>query len=129
MKGFTAAISATFSDTEAKYPDRTDRDDLPLPGFSKHLFTSSLEYARGRFFARADYVEGLGASVETDEFYAAEEKVDLELAYRLRQGLTLFAHGTNLTNRPQVSYSGYRQFVEDASLSGPKYTFGIEYKY
>ncbi len=135
LKGFSAAVSATFTDTEATFANRPDDRDLPLPGFSKYLFTGTLEYARGSFFFRGDYryrddyVEGLGTNIESDEFYSAEERVDAEVGYRLRKGLTLFANGTNLTNRPQVSYQGYRPFVEDASLAGRKYTIGVEYSF
>ncbi|MDP3209292.1 MAG: TonB-dependent receptor, partial [Rhodoglobus sp.] len=136
LKGFSAAVSATFTETDAVYPNRTDgRTGLPLPGFSKYLFTSSLEYARGKFFARADYryrddyVEGLGSTIESDEFFSAEEKVDLEIGYQIRKGLSVFAYGTNLTKRPQVSYQGYRPFVEDTSQSGRKYTIGVDYRF
>jgi TonB-dependent receptor len=135
LKGFTAGISATFTETDATFPNRTDDRDLPLPGFSEYLFTASLEYAWGNFFARADYryrddyVEGLGSNIESDEFFSAEEKVDAEVGYQLREGLTIFAQGTNLTDRPQVSYQGFRPFVEDASISGRKYTVGVEYRF
>ena len=40
-----------------------------------------------------------------------------------------FASGTNLTHRPQVSYTGSKEFPEDVSYSGRKYTFGIEYRF
>jgi TonB-dependent receptor len=135
LKGFSTAISATFTETEATYPNRTDRDDLPLPGFSSYLFTAALEYARGNFFARADYrfrdsyVEGLGSDIESDEFYAAEERVDAEIGYRFTDSLTAFAYATNLTDRPQVSYQGFEPFVEDASIAGTKYTVGLRYRF
>jgi TonB-dependent receptor len=136
LKGFTASVSATFTETDATYPNRTDgRTGLPLPGFSSYLFTSSLEYARGNFFARADYryrddyVEGLGSTIESDEYYSAEEKVDLEVGYRIRKGLSLFGHVTNLTKRPQVSYQGFRPFVEDTSQAGRKITMGVDYRF
>ena len=135
LKGFSAALSATFTESEAKYPNRTDDRKLALEGFSDFIFTSTLEYAWGNLHARvdyryrSDYIEGLGDDIESDEYYAAEERVDAELEYRLREGLSLFATGTNLTNRPQISYQGYLQFVEDASYSGRKYTFGVEYEF
>ena len=129
------ALSATFSESEAEYPNRHDDRDLPLPGFSDYLFTASIDYAwrnlrlRVDYRYRGDYVEGLGDSIESDEFFAAEERVDAEVSYQLRQGLLLFATGSNLTERPQVSYQGYSQFVEDASFSGAKYTVGVEYSF
>jgi TonB-dependent receptor len=141
FRNFTASASATFTESKAHYPHRTvelggdGRTGLPLPGFSPMLFTTALEYAQGGFRARVDYryrdayVEGLGADIESDEFFAAEEKVDAELSYEIRRGLSVFVSGTNLTNRWQVSYQGYPQFVEDASLSGRKYTVGMEYRF
>lgn len=135
LSGLSAAVSATFSDSKAEYPDRTDDRDLPLPGFSKFMFTGSLDWVWNGFNIRADYrhrdayVEGLGSSIESDEFFAAEQRVDLEAGYQFKNGLKLYAGVTNLTNEAQVSYSGYKQFVEDASLAGRKFNFGVEYKF
>jgi TonB-dependent receptor len=135
LRGLSASVSATFSDSEATYPNRSDARKLPVPGFSKFLFNASLEWAwrgfeiRGDYIYRDDYVEGLGDSIETDEFYAAEKRVDVRAGYSVIKGLQLYASVTNLTDEPQVSYAGYRQFVEDASLTGRKFRFGLEYKF
>ncbi|OAM90107.1 TonB-dependent receptor [Termitidicoccus mucosus] len=135
LRGLSLALSASFIDTEAKYPNRQDRDDLPLPGFSDYVFTGRLEWVWKRFRSqisyryRSEYVEGLGDTIESDEFYAAEERVDAEVSYRLMKNLLLFANASNLTNRPQVSYQGYGFFVEDTSYHGRKFTLGLEYSF
>lgn len=135
LNGFSASVSATFTESDAEYPNRTDNRKLPLEGFSAYLFTASLDYSWKNFSARVDYrfrddyIEGLGANIESDEYYAAEERVDAEIAYRVSEGLSVFANVTNFTERPQVSYQGYRPFVEDASFAGAKYTFGMEYEF
>jgi TonB-dependent receptor len=135
LKGLSASASATFTESDAEYPNRTDGRDLPLEGFSAYLFTGTLDYVWGNFSARVDYryrddyIEGLGDTIETDEYYAAEERVDAEIGYRVRKDLLLFANVTNFTKQPQVSYQGYPQFVEDASFAGRKYTFGVEYSF
>lgn len=133
--GLALSLSATFTESEADYPNRTDGRDLPLPGFSDTLFTGSLEYVWRNLFARldyryrSDYIEGLGDDIETDEFYAAEERVDAEIRYQFTPRLMVYVNGTNLTDRPQLSYTGYAQFVEDASYAGRKYSFGAEYRF
>lgn len=134
LKGFSASVSATFTESEAEVPGR-ETDKLPLEGFSDYLFTSSLEYARGNLRARidyryrGDYIEGLDDSTLTDEWFSAREQLDAELSYRLRKGVSLFLTGTNLTHRPQVSYTGSRNFPEDISYSGRKYTAGVEFSF
>jgi TonB-dependent receptor len=134
LKGLSADVSATFTESDATIPGR-ESEKLPLRGFSEYLFTSSLDYAWGNFRARvdyryrADYIEGLDASAIEDEWFSAREQVDAEIGYRIRKGLSLFATGTNLTHRPQVSYTGTKEFPEDVSYSGRKYTFGVEYKF
>lgn len=135
LSGLRAGMSATFADSEATYPNRDDNRDLPVPGFSDFLFTASLEWAWKSFDIRADYryrndyVEGLGSSIESDEFYGAEQRLDMEANYQFENGLGIYASATNLTDEPQVSYQGYEQFVEDASLSGRKFTIGVDYTF
>lgn len=134
LKGLSADASATFTKSRVTLPGR-EQDDLPLPGFSKFLFTSSLSYAWGRFTARADYryresyIEGLDVDLDSDEWFSAREQVDAEITFRIRKGLNFFASATNLTNRPQVSYTGEPEFPEDISYSGTKYVFGLEYRF
>jgi TonB-dependent receptor len=134
LKGLWVGLSATFTESNANYPDRTDRDDLPLAGFSPRLFTATLDYqwnriqARMDYYFRDEYIEGLGGDIESDEFFDAEQRLDAELHYwLLGRKLRLSATATNLTGEPQVSYQGYRQFVEDASFSGRKFTLGLRW--
>jgi TonB-dependent receptor len=134
-QGLGVALSATITESKADYPNRSDRDDLSLEGFSKYLYTATIDYNWGKWSARLDYryrddyIEGLGSDIESDEFYAAEERYDAELYYSLTDQFTLYATGTNLTANPQVSYSGYSRFVEDASYSGRKFIFGARYQF
>ncbi|MDR2213580.1 MAG: TonB-dependent receptor, partial [Pseudomonadales bacterium] len=135
LQGFGVALSGTLTESKADYPNRTDRDDLSLEGFSKYLYTATLDYNWGNFSARLDYryrddyIEGLGSDIESDEFYAAEERFDAELYYNFTGQFSLYATGMNLTNEPQVSYSGYSRFVEDASYSGRKFVIGARYEF
>jgi TonB-dependent receptor len=134
LKGLSASVSATFTDGKAGYPNRPG-EKLPLPGFSDFMMTSSLEYAWGKFSSRidyryrADYIEGLDVDFSRDDWFGAREQVDAEVHYRIRKNWSAFVTGQNLTQRPLVSYQGYKYFVEDLSMSGRKFTFGMEYKF
>jgi TonB-dependent receptor len=135
LKGLHLDLSATFLDTDAHYPHRADRGDLPLPGFSDRVYTARVGYDWGNFRSRvsfryrSDYVEGLGSAIQSDEFFGAQERLDAEMSYRVRKGLRLYAAGTNLSGRWLVSYQGYPYFTEDASYHGRKFTFGVDYTF
>ncbi len=130
--GLALRGSTTFTSSQANYPDRTDRTDLPLEGFSDTIYTATIDYvwrgfsARVDYTFRSDYIEGLGSDIESDEFFGSVRRVDAEISYRLRSGVDIFVTGTNITDEPLVSYQGYPPFVEDTNLPGPKYTFGVE---
>ena len=65
-----------------------------------------------------------------NEFFGKEQRLDAELHYWLSgRKLRLSAAATNLTNEPQVSYQGYRRFVEDASFSGRKFQFSVQWAF
>ncbi|MEX2334163.1 MAG: outer membrane beta-barrel protein, partial [Pseudohongiella sp.] len=131
LQGLSVALSTTLTESDAEYPNRTDGRDLPLEGFSELLYTATLNYtwrnldARIDYTYRDDYIEGLGNSIETDEFYAAEDRIDAEVHYSFNDRLRGFITASNLTDEPQVSYAGYPGFVEDTSFSGRKYTLGL----
>ncbi|MDA1069494.1 MAG: TonB-dependent receptor [Verrucomicrobia bacterium] len=135
LSGLALSGSATFSDSKANIPNRTDRDDLTLPGFSDKIYTATLDYAWSGFNLRVDwrfrgdYVEGLGSDIESDEYFAEQERIDFEISQRIRPGMFVYITGTNITDDPLVSYQGYRPFVEDTSIPGPKYTVGMEFKF
>lgn len=135
LRGLALSGSLTLSDSKANIPNRTDRNDLTLPGFSDVIYTATLDYAWSGFTLRADYrfrgdyIEGLGSDIESDEFFGQSERVDIEVAYRIRPGFFVYATGTNLTDVPLVSYQGFPMFVEDSSIPGPKYTFGVEFEF
>lgn len=134
LKGFSTNLSATFSESDAKYPSRSD-EKLPTIGFSDYMFNAMLDYARGNFRAnvryayRSDYLTGVGDTRYTNDQFAAREQVDAEMSYRFTRRFRINANVINLTARPQVSYQSFSRWVEDNSLSGRRYTVGADYTF
>lgn len=134
LRGFTANVSATFSESDAKYPSRSD-EKLPTIGFSDYMFNASLDYARGPFRAnvryayRSDYLTGVGDTRYTNDQFAAREQVDAEMSYRFTRKFRMNANVINLTSRPQVSYQSFERFIEDNSMSGWRATVGVDYTF
>ncbi len=134
LSGLSARVSTTFLDTTAEFPNRDDRDDLQLPGFSDFVIAATLQWdweganLRADYIRRSDYVEGLGSDIESDEFFGPEQRLDLAGSYRFDNGLILFANVINVTDEPQFSYQGFEPFVEDANIVGRTYNFGLRLK-
>jgi TonB-dependent receptor len=134
LRGLTANLSVTFSDSHAIYPSRSD-ERLPTTGFSDYMFNASLDYALGKFRGniryayRSDYLTGVGDTRYTNDQFAAREQVDLDLSYRLTRKFRVHGNVINLTSRPQVSYQSFAAYVEDNSLSGWRATVGVDYTF
>ena len=134
LRGLTANVSATFSESDAKYPSRSD-EKLPTIGFSDYMFNASLDYAIGKFRTnvryayRSDYLTGVGDTRYTNDQFAAREQVDAEMSYRLTRRMRLSANVINLTKRPQVSYQSFEPYVEDNSNSGRRWNFSVDYTF
>lgn len=134
FKGLTANVSATFSESDAKYPSRSD-EKLPTIGFSDYMFNASLDYAIRRFRAniryayRSDYLTGVGDTRYTNDQFAAREQVDMEASYRFTRTFRVQANVINLTKRPQVSYQSFPAYVEDNSMSGRRFSVGVDYSF
>lgn len=109
--GFGVSLSATFTDSDGKYPGRLT-EKLPTYGFSDTIFYSALEYTIGKFRAqvsyryRTEYLEGLDVDNTFDDWFAAREQVDIESSWQLDRRTRLFLNIENATARPQVSYQG-----------------------
>ena len=131
LRGLTLNLSATFSESDAKYPTRKG-EKLPTFGFSDYMFNASVDYAIGKFRAnvrygyRSDYLTGIGDTRFVDDTFAAREQVDLEFGYRFTRKMRFHANVINATSRPQVSYQSFPAYVEDNSLSGWRANAGVE---
>jgi len=135
LQGLTARVSATFLETDANFPNRTDRTDLQLPGFSDFVFAGTLDWTweglnlRADYIYRSEYVEGLGTDIESDEYFGEEQRLDLSGSFTFENGLAFFGNVINVTDEPQFSYQGFPPFVEDANIVGRTYNFGVSYAF
>jgi TonB-dependent receptor len=136
LRNLTASTSATFTDSDAKYPDRPN-EKLPTFGFSKTMFNGALEYAQGKFRARASYryraryLEGLDTSKYIDDWFAAREQVDAEASYRWSKNLRINLSIEDIFGRARSSEQGFLAgaYPEDVYRYGTKFTFGVDFTF
>lgn len=134
LNGFTLSSSATFSESDGKYPGRL-QDDLPTYGFSDYMLNVALEYNIGRFRAqlayryRSEYLEGIESVLDLDDWFAAREQVDFESSYQLNRGLRFFFNVEDATKRPKISWQGNPRNPEDYNQYSYRATFGANYTF
>ena len=134
--GFGVGLSATFTESDGKYPGRL-AEKLPTYGFSDTIFNASLEYAADKFRAqlsytyRSDYLEGLDVDNTFDDYFGAYESLNWESSYQLTKQLKLFFNVNNLMDEPQISYQGFKRTdnPEDYTTYSWRATFGATYKF
>ena len=134
--GFGVGLSATFTESDGKYPGRL-AEKLPTYGFSDTIFNASLEYAAEKFRAqlnytyRSDYLEGLDVDNTFDDYFGAYESLNWESSYQLNKQLKLFFNVNNLMDEPQISYQGFKRTdnPEDYTTYSWRATFGATYKF
>jgi TonB-dependent receptor len=132
LDGFGLSLSATFTESDGKYPGRLT-EKLPTYGFSDTILYSALEYTIGKFRAqvsyryRTEYLEGLDVDNTFDDWFAAREQVDIESSWQLDRRTRLFLNVENATARPQVSYQGQNRTdnAEDFTQYGFRAVAGV----
>ncbi|HUR56161.1 MAG TPA: hypothetical protein VM029_00520, partial [Opitutaceae bacterium] len=136
LRELSISTSATFTESDAKYPDRPD-EKLPTYGFSKAMFNGAVDYAHRNFRARASYryrtayLEGLDTNKYIDDWFAAREQVDLEASYRWGRKLRFNVSVEDLFGRARASEQGFIRgaYPEDVYRYGTKFTFGVDYTF
>ncbi|MEX2044011.1 MAG: TonB-dependent receptor [Opitutus sp.] len=134
LKGLSVALSATFTESDGKYPSRPD-EKLPTPGFAHTMYNTALKYAAGGFRAdlsyryKSDQLESVSETIYQDTSGGERDYVDFEMSYRLRKGVRFYFSGKNLTDTKQVSYTGNPRNIEDWNHPGRRYTFGTEFTF
>jgi outer membrane receptor protein involved in Fe transport len=75
------------------------------------------------------YTSTLGTDDASDVIRAARYQLDVNASYRITKGLTIYAEGVNLNNRPQVEYFGDRSRVYTNTFYDFSARAGLKYRY
>jgi TonB-dependent receptor len=142
---FTANFNATYTDTDAKYPGRTEQ--LPTRGASEELYHAALDYEIGKLRAgvsfnyRSAYIEGLAfvdqQGTEEGDFAFTEDDVfddyqwvSANIEYRINDYFTVYLNGTNLFNDWRKSlqgrFGGIKTTADDVYWNERRVNFGIK---
>lgn len=113
LDGFGASANFTYVDSSVDVIGR-ENDDLPFFRQSNYLYNAALFYVRGPFEARVavayrdDYLNGVGGSVEEDEYFDSRAQWDFKASYNILENVTVFALVQNFTDASRREYQGVR---------------------
>jgi TonB-dependent receptor len=100
----------TWTDSSARFPDRTG--ESTLPGQSAHLGNIALSYEKYGFSARTSwnfhgkYIDQVGGAAADDVYYDNHTQLDISLGQRVTRNIRVYADFLNLTNAPLRYYQG-----------------------
>lgn len=134
--GFGVNLSATFTESDGKYPGRLT-EKLPTYGFSDTIYNASLDYNAGKFRARlsltyrSDFLEGLDVDNTFDDYFGLYRSLNWESSYQFSKKLKVFLNVNNLTDEPQISYQGFQRTdnPEDITTYSWRATVGATLKF
>lgn len=110
LDGIGLYANMTFTDSSARFPDRTQ--DSTLPGQSSRLGNLAVSYEKAGFSGRSSwnfhgkYVDAVGASAATDVYYDDHVQWDLSFSQRIRRQAQVYVDILNLTNAPLRYFEG-----------------------
>ena len=142
-QAFAVSGSYTYTDSEAQY--YTGRVG-PTIGHSRNMYTASVSYDRGPFFARLiwQYRDPFFENISISDFAGESEALapelqyifddtfmnpgtlDMELAYAVNDKLKFFVNGTNLLEGINASRQGFFAYPEDSYPHETRWTFGVK---
>lgn len=127
LRGLSAMGTFTYLDTAGTFADGNSR----LPGFKPYLANAGFAFKHRRWLARVyyNYASGYLAAQNADptlRTYGTEDRtVDLNLQYRLRGYLSLFADVNNVFNFSPGTYIISKDHVLTDEYNGPRINVGV----
>ena len=126
-----------MTDSEAVAPDgRTVR----LPGTSDLIYNVIPYFETDNLSVRLSYqyrsewldsvgLGGIAASNGGDQFWDADEEVDLSVRYSINEELEWFFDASNLTNGRGLRYSTDKLYTIENETFGTRYMMGVRFQF
>lgn len=137
LKNFIVYGNYTYTDSEVDKVLVEGRDNMEMPGTSKHTANASLSYENEGLSIRAsinyasEYLDedNVGESKFFDVYYDKVFYLDINASYKFKNGLSIFAEANNLTNQPLVYYQGNKDRLYQSEYYDLKFNLGIKFDF
>jgi TonB-dependent receptor len=112
LGGLGIGANATFTGSDLKVPDRTDK--LPFPKQSNTIYGGQLFYQKYGVQAvlgihrTGAYLDTIGEDRAGDTYFNTYTRVDLKASYKINRHISVFVEGQNLNDEVLWEYQGKR---------------------
>jgi len=135
--GFGVALNYTKVDSGLTFDNYSLGDQFPMTGLSDsgNLVLFYDKYAwqiRAAYNWRDEFLNEVGGTAGTvpdpnhTESYG---QLDVNVTWTMNGHLSFFVEGINLTDETQRVWGRHRNMLRSASQTGPRYMFGVRYKF
>lgn len=138
LRNFSLYSNVTFVDSYLKgFPDINNfraGEKRRLAFTSDTSYNVSLLYNADRWEfssslnSTSPYLRTYRDIPQDDRYYDKQQFVDINISYKVRNGIYMFLQGKNLTNQSLRYYTGSKHYLEQEEFYGPNFVVGLRYK-
>jgi len=135
--GFGVSVNYTKVDSGLNFNNEDLGAQFPMVGLSDSanlvVFYDKYNWqVRAAYNWRDEFLSriGGGAGTVADPNYTERYgQLDMNVTWQMNQHLSFFVEGINLTDETQRIYGRHQNMLLSASQTGPRYMFGVHYKF
>jgi len=135
--GFGVSANYTKVDSGLKYDNTSLDAQYPMVGLSDSanlvLFYEKFGWqVRAAYNWRDEFLSSTGGTgtVASNPYYTESYgQLDMNVTYDVNENLSVFVEGINLTDETQRRWVRHPLMIGDASQTGPRYMFGLRYRF
>jgi len=134
QSGFGVAANYTKVKSGLTFDNLSLGDQYPMVGLSDSA-NAVLFYDKNAWQVRAAYnwrdkfLNGIGGQGPNPNYTEAYGQLDLNISYAVSDQLTLSVEAINLTDETMRTYARHTNMLRYATQTGPRYMFGLRYKF
>ncbi len=132
--GFGLAANYTMVDSGLTFDDLSLGEQYPMVGLSDSanlvaFYDKNNWQVRAAYNWRDEFFAGVGGQGPNPNYVEAYGQLDVNVSYQVTPNLTLSLEGINLTDETMRTHARHQNMVRFATQTGPRYMFGLRYKF
>lgn len=132
--GFGLAANYTIVDSGLTFDNLSLGDQYPMVGLSDSanlvaFYDKHKWQVRAAYNWRDEFLSGIGGQGPNPNYVEAYGQLDMNVSYQVNDRLSLHAEAINITDQTQRVFARHQNQLRFASQTGPRYMFGLRYKF